>query len=267
MTVAAGFRCNGGIVFGADTDETVGDMRRRVHKIPQLVEPFCTAITTGGCENGHLMDTAIERIFDGIRETNPPDNKAVGGLLRQVMIRLYGEDFRAYPSKATRVHLLVAVKLTAEKSVEAWSIRSSVVRRMHDKEVIGTGELIQWILDHLYTSGMGLDDGVLTMIQLLAVAKRRVNFVGGDSYVSVLMKNKLVSENVAFSPSQEELYDYFISHGRQLFLATGNKKLTEGQYEEIARNFMSNMEWFRDRLIQTSSASFREGLMEHREDS
>src|ERR1035437_4161888 len=86
MTIAAGLTCQDGIVFGADTQETVGEMRGRVHKIPNLLEPYCTAIITGACEDGQLMDTAIERIFDKITETKPTSNNAIMGLLREVML-------------------------------------------------------------------------------------------------------------------------------------------------------------------------------------
>ena len=43
MTIAAGFRCDGGILFGADTSETVGDMHLRVHKIPVILRSTRTA--------------------------------------------------------------------------------------------------------------------------------------------------------------------------------------------------------------------------------
>lgn len=206
MTIAAGFRCRGAIIFGADTHETVGDyIHDRVHKIPCLNEPYCTAMITGSCGDGHLMDAAIERIFDAIREAPPTDYPAFGHLLRQVLVSFYGEDIYALPDKSNAtVALLIAATLPTENSVEAWSTRSSVVRRMRDREVIGMGSIIQYVLEHLYLPDMPVEDAALAMIQLLAMAKKRVNFVGGDCYIDVLSATNLSEENVSMFPEQEE---------------------------------------------------------------
>jgi 20S proteasome alpha/beta subunit len=248
MTIAVGIRCENGVIFGADTEETVGDLRRRVFKIPSLREPCCAAIITGACENGHLMDTAIERIFDAIVEDKPSDNRTLGNLLRRVMLKLYAEDFAEYPSEAVRVHLLVAAKLPEESRVEAWSVRSSVVRRMQDKEILGCGELVGHLLERLYRNGMSLNAGALTVVQLLGVAKKRVSGVGGSTYIAALDDKRLHEQNVTFYPELEGLYDFFMDHARHLLLSTGNTRLTDAQFEEIVKEFSKNLSWYRHEL-------------------
>ena len=248
MTIAAGMRCSTGIVFGADTEEAFGDMRLRVHKIPVLLDPHgkSTTVITGACDNGHAMDTSVERIFDAIIAERPETNQEFGAMLRKVTLELYREDFRLYPSDAINVSLLVAAKLPSEQQVEAWSIRSSMVRRMHDKEILGVGGLAQHILDYLYIPQMQLEDGLLVMAQLLTFAKKRVLSVGGDSYLSSLCDDgSMHEENLTFSPGLEGLLDYFLSHGRQLLLATGKKGLTPEQYDEISRKFIEELKWYR----------------------
>lgn len=252
MSIAAGFRCSGSIVFGADTEESFGDMRLRVHKIPVLLDlpGKSTTVITGACDNGHAMDTSVERIFDAIIAERPKTNQEFGAMLREVTLELYREDFRLYPSDAINVSLLVAAKLPSELQVEAWSIRSSMVRRMHDKEILGVGGLVQHILDYLYIPQMQLEDGLLVMAQLLTFAKKRVLSVGGDSYLSSLSDDgSLHEENLSFSPGLEGLFDYFLGNGRQLLIATGKKKITSEQYDEIAKEFISKMKWYREHGI------------------
>ena len=112
MTIAIGMRCAGGIVFGADTEECLGDMRRRVHKIPTGDFVPATMIT-GACLNGHLMDTAVERIFDRLQKSPAKNSEAIGALLDNVMVGLYRREFKAYPDQeSTEMKLLVAVKPT-----------------------------------------------------------------------------------------------------------------------------------------------------------
>ncbi len=205
---------------------------------------------TGACDNGHAMDTAVERIFDAIIKQKPEYNQTFGELLRDVMLKLYEDDFRLYPSEAVNVHLLVAAKVPAEQHVEAWSIRCSMVRKMHHREIHGVGGLVQHILDYLYIYQMPVDDGILAMAQLLTFAKKHVVSVGGDSYISVLSDDgKLHHENLRFSPEREGLFDYFLSCGRQLLLATGKKALTPEQYDAIAQKFVSDLKWYREKAI------------------
>lgn len=135
MTVAAGMLCRGGIVLGADTEESLGDLRLRVHKIPTHFK--IPAMVTGSCENGRLMDTAVERIFDGLQDTST-DAAAVDKVLKEVMVGLYRREFRVYPEpKSTWMNLLVALKPEEEHAAMAWSIDCSAVRRMKDMEIAG----------------------------------------------------------------------------------------------------------------------------------
>src|SRR5437868_12574437 len=88
MTIAAGFRCNGGVIFGADTEEWIGEvMKDRVHKIPTLIKDYCRAMITGSCSDGHVMDTTVERIFDVIHDKRPPDYGAMQIALRDVLLK------------------------------------------------------------------------------------------------------------------------------------------------------------------------------------
>jgi len=193
-----------------------------------------------------VMDALIERIFDSVISKKPTHNHIFGQLVRDVMLEFHKKDLRDYPSDKIGVDLLVAAKLPSEQCVEAWSTNSTIVRKMYAKEVLGLGGLVQYFLDYLYVYQMSLDDGVLTMAQLLTFAKKRVSAIGGDSYVSYLCDDgSLHEKNFTFSASEEGLFDYFLSRGRQLLLATGNKKLTPEQYDEISRKFIEELKWYR----------------------
>jgi hypothetical protein len=79
VTIAAGLICSNGIVFGADTDESIGELKRRVHKIPShMGQP--PILITGACLNGHLMDTATEHIINTMIATKPATRDEVNFL-------------------------------------------------------------------------------------------------------------------------------------------------------------------------------------------
>jgi hypothetical protein len=252
MTIAAGMLFNGGVVFGADTEEGLGAyMKRRVHKIPtHMTQP---AMITGACSNGHLMDTAVERIFDALTPRIPETFDSVGALLGQIMSGLYGNEFKLYPLQDTiTMQLLVAAKPASESKVGAWSIDCNVVRRMtHPHEIVGTGELVQFIVDHLHQGTESLENVKLEMVQVLSAAKSRVRDVGGESYVHWLCDDgRMGGENYHFSPEIENLYEFFLTHGRSLLLATGTEAVTDEQLDEISAKFLADLKWKRARMFR-----------------
>ena len=248
MTIAAGMLCEGGIVFGADTDESLGELRRRVNKIVEICDP--RAMITGACLNAHLMDTAIERIFDRLEGGDAKDKSAVEKALGEIMVGLYAREFKVYPDQSsTGMQLLVAVKPLNGNAVSAWSINGSAVRRMKPLEVVGCGELVRDVADNLYRWGIDMATAKLAMVQLLAAAKKRVQYVGGESCVHYICHDGSCGKKTfRFSPETEDLYEYFISHGRQLMLATGTPAIGEDQFDEIAAKFIADLKWKQRRI-------------------
>jgi hypothetical protein len=252
MTIAAGMLFNGGVVFGADTEEGLGPyMKRRVHKIPtHMTQP---AMITGACSNGHLMDTAVERIFDAFTPGIPETFASVGVLLGQIMNGLYGNEFKLYPmQESIAMQLLIAAKPANESKVGTWSANCNVVRRMtYPHEIVGTGELIQFIADHLHQGSESLENVKLEMVQILSAAKSRVKDVGGESYVHWLYDDgRMGAENFHFSPEIENLYEFFLTHGRSLLLATGTEAVTDEQLDEISSKFLADLKWKRARMFR-----------------
>lgn len=248
--MAAGMLFNGGVVFGADTDESLGDMKRRVHKIPtHRNQPV---MITGACLNGHLMDTAVERIFDAFNPGIPKTFHAVTAKLSGIMNGLYQREFKVYPQQDTiRMQLLVAAKPQDEAKAAIWSIDCNVVRRMESRhEIVGVGELVQYIADHLHYGTESLENVVLEMVQLLSTAKSRVRDVGGESYVHWLRDDGTMGfKTFRFSPETESLYEFFLTHGRMLLLATGTEAVTDEQFNEIAAKFIADLKWKRARIF------------------
>ncbi len=250
MTIAAGMFFDGGVAFGADTEEGVGEMKRRVHKIPK--HPTQPAMITGSCCNGHLMDTAIERIFDAINSGIPQDFEAVGAQLSAIMGGLYNKEFSIYPNQdSIPMKLLVAMKPPRESKVGSWSIDCNVVRRMTaPHEIVGVGILSQFVADQLHCGTESLETVKLAMVQLLSVAKSRVQGVGGESYVHWLRDNGTWGgQNFRFFSEQEDLCEFFLAHGRDLLLCTGTEATTNERFDAVAAKFIADLKWKRSRIF------------------
>lgn len=254
MTIAAGLLCHEGVVFGADTEESVGDMCRRVHKIPTNVG-MPPAIITGACLNGHLMDTAVERIMDALKAENPPDIDGVGELLKRIMTSLYRGEFKTYPDdkKNKRLTLLVAVKPKKSERAEAWTIDSTSMHRFQRAyEILGTGELLDFVAARLFVPSMPVDLGRLAMVQLLAIAKKSVQFVGGESYVHVLRNDGGIEmTNFQFAPEEENLYEFFFETGRALMLSAGAGSVSNQDFDKILEQFIKQIKWKRNQIVSS----------------
>jgi hypothetical protein len=250
MSIGAGMLYNEGVIFGADTDETVGEMRRRVHKIPtKMTEP--RALITGACNNGHLMDTAVERIFDGLTKENSQTSESVAAFLHEVMLGLYEREFRLYPDQtSTSMRLLVAVKPETENKAVAWSVDCSSIHRMKPMEIVGCGDYAQYVADHLYVPGLSIESGMLAMVQIVSTAKKRVLYVGGETFVHVLKDDGSVRlQNYHFSPEAEDLYEYFFTLGSGLLLATGNKTISDAEFQHLGTEFIKHLLWKRKKIL------------------
>jgi hypothetical protein len=256
MTIAAGMICSGGIIFGADTEESAGDeMRARVHKIPSRLNAPPAFITGSG--GGHFIDTAVERIYDCLDREAPKTTAAVGDLIRNTVLTLYKEEFAFHPLKEhTTIDLLVAVKPEEEKKAVAWSISGTSIHRMRPMEIAGCGGAIRSFADHFYAPDMPIGLGVLAMAQILHLAKKTVQGVGGESYVQWLRDDGgLGGRNFYFSGELETLYEFFLEHGRGLMLSMGDESISHNEFDGIAARFVANLKWNRERLTAKPSTS------------
>jgi hypothetical protein len=117
-------------------------------------------------------------------------------------------------------------------------------------EIVGMGELVQYIADHLNYGTESEENVILEMVQVLSFAKSRVRDVGGESYVHWLRDDGgMGAQNFHFSPEKESLYEFFLTHGRSLLLATGTEICTDEQLDEIGQKFIADLKWKRARMF------------------
>ncbi len=83
MTIIAGFRCSGGIVLCADTQETVGEISKR--NVPKLryesLDPLLSGIDLGvafcgASNNGPFVDKIVDLAWDAAKRTTSLDDAA-----------------------------------------------------------------------------------------------------------------------------------------------------------------------------------------------
>lgn len=188
VTIAAGFRCNAGIVMCADTEETLGDIKQWMGKIQITAYP----------ERGHLIafagagwtdyiHTAIERASDGLSEC---------GNLREIRNHL-DEKLRdffdkhlanwAYFSAFERptVELLIGVS-TKAGPFDLFYYGGTAFYSTTQK-TIGSGAIIanNFISDYR-THNESLDQLCLMSVLMLSKVKKQVAGCGGDSHLVVI---------------------------------------------------------------------------------
>jgi 20S proteasome alpha/beta subunit len=185
VTLIAAFRCDGGAVICADTQETVGGMRVSVNKVvPEDAGPYLIAIA--GTGNGDLIDgfayqlkMDIESWQDGLNE------KAVYGKLQAVLHQYYENEVRLYPSDSEsdkQNDFLVCIKPKNNPEIFLWTLRSTVIVPVGDHVLLGVGESIyQHELKRLYKKKLSTLQAALLGIHLFSLAKATSNYVGGET--------------------------------------------------------------------------------------
>ncbi len=214
MTLIAGMVCTDGIVMAADSEQSGYFRKSNVPKLEscQADGLFAAALSggsvsgcstiIGGAGNGELADYAAHKIVQHARDWT--SMQEAESKIEEILNDIFGKRFPVYkPEDLSEMRLLIAVKAPdLEKPKLFSSYGSTLVERQ--KFVLGSGTLVDFILDQTYDSAMTTEDGVAAALSLLQIAKKYVDGVGGDSKVAVLRHDASVSQKPGWEIRDEE---------------------------------------------------------------
>jgi hypothetical protein len=206
VTIAAGFRCNDGIIICSDTLETVGDYgKRKQSKIvvkpsvcptppipmprrksdpplpPPPVRPECIAVFAGAGE-ADFLDKLTDSIWLHINQSGLSFDARVGAL-EDAAIEFHQKYWPVYPpDQRPEVHLVVAL-WTSDK-YGLFKVIGPIVNEVITYESVGYGiSLSKYICDRFYRKSMSMRDARIISVYMLEEVKEHVQWCGGDSHV------------------------------------------------------------------------------------
>jgi len=205
VTLIAGMVCKDGIVMAADSEQSGFYRKSNVPKLestqPGPKKIGCSVIVAGA-GNGELADYASHRIMRQVRPLQKMSEAEAK--LEEILANIFGQKMPVYKTEDLgEFRLLIALKAPDRDNPRLYSTYgSTLVERK--KFVLGSGSLVDYVLDQIYDGEMLSEDGVVAALSLLQIAKKYVDGVGGDSKIAVLDQTGRVRQKPAWEITSEE---------------------------------------------------------------
>lgn len=259
MTLIAAFRCNGGAVICADTQETVGDYRVAVDKIaPREVGEYQVVIGGSGNVAG-LIDGFDETLSIAIEDWPASlDEREIRENIHGVLQDYHRNDVANDPAEpdAKRLSFIICVKGKDSENVFLWRTDGASLVRVSDHTLLGWEEPLY---DHevrwLYQQGVSTAQAVLLGVRLLTMAKDTSNYVGGDTQVIVIAENGmqlLHVENVRLLEERVRAFNQALAH---LVLACPDTSINSSSFKELLGGFEEHVLHLREHYMERSAVS------------
>ena len=190
VTIAAGFRCNEGVVICADTEITIGDIRQHEGKITtSIYEGLSHIVSFAGAGWTDYIRTAIENAQEGLSECS--GMKEIRAHLKEKLIQFFEGHLAnwAYFPAAERpfVELLVGVT-TKDGSFDLFYSSGTSFYSTWGK-AIGSGIILANNLISEYRYGNeSLDELCRLAVFIISRVKDQVIGCGGQTHLVALRK-------------------------------------------------------------------------------
>jgi hypothetical protein len=191
VTIAAGFRFDGGIILCADTQETIEHSKMSVPKLRveplQMVgkdSPDDLMIAIAGSGDGPFIDKLIERAWEGVSLTSSLD-EACSEMEKGIKdtYREYGQIFQV--GYVPHAELIYGVKMHHRSKL--FMADGPIVNERHAYGSTGAGYYMANFLasrmHHRYIPG---PQAVILAAYVLYRCKEHVEGCGGDSHIALL---------------------------------------------------------------------------------
>lgn len=245
VTIAAGFKCPGGIVLCADTQETVAGLSKR--HVPKLrVEPSGFLLATsalrgydlavafcGSTDNGPFLDEIVETAWKSVQEAESLDDACEK--IRVSIKESYREAGEVYQTGyCPSANLIYGVKKGGQSKL--FEASGPSVNEKNSYCSAGAGYyMADFLASRMYSHELTIQQCIILAAYVLFEAKEHVDGCGGDSHIAVLRNNGHSGlEDSLKIKSITEMLQSIDTHLGRLVLDSANFDLDE---ERFAANF------------------------------
>lgn len=256
MTLIAGLMCKDVIVFAADSEQSGFIRKSSVDKIsatPHTAADILSGrarcpLIVAGAGHGTLADYATQRIISevGCLATLSEVERKIAEILREIFSINVPLHPVARPQDAA-FELLIGVKPEDVSTPILFSTEGVTVVRRPKYFVCGSGALVDYILDQIYTSDMPQEDGISAALFMLQVAKQYVDGVSGESHITVLKSDGSILNKPPWETSEEEVLSkrYSNRSGRLLLSCLRTRTGSDKEFESALKEFNEEVREFR----------------------
>jgi 20S proteasome alpha/beta subunit len=252
VTIVAGFKCEGGVVLCADTEETAGeDLKWSTTKVSIYDREWCQA-GFGGSGFGKIADMLVERLKEDL-DKGYNDLYMIRKAIRRTLLAAYDGEIKQLPYKERDkvVELLIALRPKKQQGVTLLTTHCAVDGEVHLYEVIGAGERLRHVVENLYRSDLPIGQAVLLGVHLVSLAKKYIGGVDGDTDVVILTSNGGISlERRKFSQMQERFFEQFNEALKELMLSVPDTSIRDKEVNQKLTAFAKDIKELRARYFR-----------------
>src|SRR6266571_1478672 len=195
MTIALGILGRGGVVLGADTEETVGGTKTEALKVSTGIafglqggHPSAIAITGAG--DSWYLDYLFEALVRFFRDH---ENLTIGELevgFRKILKEFYKEHMMPFLAHEPGLGLRLVIGAQRNNETGLWVSARSTLRKSHGSEAVGAGDTeANVVLGRAISSSHSLELIATIACHAIQRAKERVVGCGKNTVLLYLVNN------------------------------------------------------------------------------
>lgn len=260
MTIIAGFRCQGGIVVCADTQETLGTAKRSVPKLQlfrgpirsqdkqKLINPDL-ALAICGAGDGPFIDKIASQAWDAIRYVS--DVREAADRIESMIKNTYREFGQIYQTGVCP-HAELIYGITMDSASMLFQASGPLVNEM---EYASSG-IGYYLADFLTTKMRGngwltIRQSVILAAYILFQAKEHVEGCGGDSHIAVLRESEPSGMvDVRLIQHLDEYLKVADRFTGEMLLLAADFSIPDSKALEDMTNIMETLRFARNRQIE-----------------
>lgn len=256
MTYISAFRCQGGIVMSADTQESWGDYKNYVEKL-SIVEDRSYPLAIGGAGVADLIEPMTQEVIERSIEAKPATAAELRRLLREVVATVYREDL---PWLVTRKQERTPEFLIAAKPLEEecciFRIKGKRLYSIKNVSAIGYGTPTDYVLlERMYRPDLPMQQAVMLAIYLVSLSKKTAEGVGGDTSIAVISDNGAWIDDPIYIKKFETFIGDFLRLIDRLFLNCVDVSIPpESAFPEKLEKFGEDVKRLRTVALNYSAA-------------
>jgi 20S proteasome alpha/beta subunit len=182
MTIAAGLRCNDGVVLTADSQYTYGDSLKTQGTKLVRVPAKDAVVVLAGAGAWHLMQSVFEGVRDGL-DVAPARLPEIKEMFEKEIEDIYRKYGTAGVYDQGGLDMLIAARDVGKKVV-LWHVSYAEVLEVHDATTIGAGrDLGAYLLQELVDAPISIEDAAVVAGIIIREASEKIPTCGGDGII------------------------------------------------------------------------------------
>jgi 20S proteasome alpha/beta subunit len=262
MTYIAAFRCAGGFVCCADTQETIEDQKQYVEKLAAFGEgedPYPFVI--GGAGNGEIIEALTQEVSERLLQEKPIGQAQAMSCIRKALHEVYKGDVphmvlrKSYRSP----ELLIALNAnTLDVDFQLFRTKGRRVFSANTRCIIGYATETNYaLLKRFHEPSMPMAEAVVLAAYLVAQSKMVDEGVGGDTSIAFVSQFFAKVEDQEFVQMLEATATDFLPTIDQLFLTFANSGQSKKEFDHALSAFIDLIRLQREFLLSRTAEYIR----------